>query len=56
MTPEEREQMRYLCDRIAVEKSRDEFSKLMDDLLELIHRKEKRLEKDEGNPPTPNSN
>jgi hypothetical protein len=51
MTPEEREEMGQLCDQIAVEKNHGEFTQLMDDLIELLQRKEKRLEKRQGNPP-----
>jgi hypothetical protein len=44
MTPEERERMQFLCDRIAKEKDHNEFSKLVQELNDLLERKEHRLE------------
>jgi hypothetical protein len=44
MTPEERERMHFLCDRIAKEKDHTEFSKLVQELNDLLESKEQRLE------------
>lgn len=44
MTPEERERMFYLCQRIAVEKDHKIFSELVAELNELLNRKDQRLE------------
>jgi hypothetical protein len=44
MTPEEREQMASLCQRIATEQDRDIFSHLVTQLNELLSRKDQRLE------------
>jgi hypothetical protein len=43
MTPDEREQMAILCQRIAVEKDHDTFTKLVEELNELLARKERRF-------------
>jgi len=43
MTPDEREQMAILCQRIAVEQDRDKFTDLVDQLNELLEHKERRL-------------
>jgi hypothetical protein len=43
MTPDEREQMAILCQRIAVEQDRDKFTELVDQLNELLERKVQRL-------------
>ena len=39
MTPDEREQMAILCQRIAVEQDRDKFTELVDQLNELLDHK-----------------
>lgn len=48
MSPEEREQMHALCKRIAEEKKHDQFLKLVQELNELMSRKENRLETNPG--------
>ena len=47
MTPDEREQMAILCQKIAVEHDRTKFTELVEELNKLLERKEARLE----NPP-----
>jgi hypothetical protein len=44
MTPDERERMNFLCERIAKEQDHTEFSKLVQELNDLLERKEHRLE------------
>jgi hypothetical protein len=44
MTPEDREQMNRLCQRIQLEKDSNIFIKLVEELNELLEREEKRLE------------
>lgn len=44
MTPEEREHMRVLCERIAKEQDHDKFVKLVQELNDLLDHKEQRLE------------
>jgi hypothetical protein len=44
MTPEERERMNFLCEQIAKEQNHQEFSKLVQELNNLLERKEHRLE------------
>ena len=44
MTPEERERMYSLCRQIAEEKSPPEFLRLVEELNDLLERKEHRLE------------
>ncbi len=44
MTPDERELMAILCQRIAVEQDRMKFTKLVAELNELLEKKEHRLE------------
>lgn len=46
MTPEEREEMNRLCLLIQDEKDHQKFSDLIAQLIELLGRKERRLEKD----------
>jgi hypothetical protein len=46
MTPEERERMTRLCERIAVEKNQDKFTKLIEELNDLLDEKSQRF-KDE---------
>jgi hypothetical protein len=43
VTPDEREQMAILCQRIAVEQDRDKFTELVDQLNELLEHKGRRL-------------
>ena len=43
MTPDEREQMAILCERIAKEQDPHKFSELVDQLNKLLERKEQRL-------------
>ncbi len=43
MTPDERELMHILCERIAVESDLHKFSALVDELNALLERKEQRL-------------
>ncbi len=45
MTPEERERMAVLCQQIAVEQDRDKFTKLVDELNELLEEKQQRLQR-----------
>ena len=44
MTPEERERMAALCQRIATEQDRDIFSELVKELNDLLSVKDHRLE------------
>jgi hypothetical protein len=44
MTPEERERMHSLCERIAKEHDHDKFVKLVQELNDLLDHKEQRLE------------
>lgn len=44
MTPEERERMTSLCQRIATEQNRDEFTQLVKQLNDLLSVKDHRLE------------
>ena len=44
MTPEERERMHVLCERIAKEQNHDKFAKLVQELNDLLDHKEQRLE------------
>jgi hypothetical protein len=43
VTPEERQRMAMLCERIAAEQDRDKFTQLVDQLSELLDRKDERL-------------
>ncbi|HTS05191.1 MAG TPA: hypothetical protein VMP68_06375 [Candidatus Eisenbacteria bacterium] len=45
MTSEEREKMNRLCERIEEEKDPDRFTKLVQELNELLEQKEDRLKK-----------
>jgi len=45
MTPDEREVMHILCERIATEQKHDKFVKLVQELNELLDRKRRRLER-----------
>jgi hypothetical protein len=51
VTPEERERMMYLCERIQEEKDRTKFMELVKELLELMERKERRLKANEKEQP-----
>ena len=44
MTPEERERMHKLCERIATEQNHDKFVRLVQELNDLLDHKEQRLE------------
>lgn len=44
MTPDERERMQILCERIAKEQNHDKFVKLVQELNDLLDHKEQRLE------------
>jgi len=56
VTPEEREQMAMLCERIAAEQDRNKFTQLVDQLSELLDRKDERLRtrNDSSAPSRPN--
>lgn len=43
MTPEEREQLEYLCKRIEVEKDPDTFDRLVKELSDLLEAKHSRI-------------
>jgi hypothetical protein len=49
MTPDERERMAILCERIATEQNRDKFARLVDELNDLLDKKESRLAKKTDN-------
>jgi altronate dehydratase len=44
MTPEERERMHALCERIAKEQNHEKFVKLVQELNDLLEHKQERLE------------
>jgi hypothetical protein len=44
MTPDERERMHILCERIAKEQDHDKFVKLVHELNDLLEHKEQRME------------
>lgn len=44
MTPEEREELNRLCQKIAVEHYHEVFTNLIQQLTELLSRKDRRLE------------
>lgn len=46
MTPDERERMTALCNRIAVEENHEKFMQLVQELNDLLSRKENRMERD----------
>jgi hypothetical protein len=48
MNPEERQQMNWLCERIQLEENPHAFTNLVEQLNELLERKEKRLESSVG--------
>lgn len=43
MTPEEREKMNALCERIAIEKAPQKFDELVRELNDLLERKHERI-------------
>ena len=43
MSPEERSEMNYLCEKIATEKDGPIFDRLVKELLELLEAKHKRI-------------
>ena len=45
MTPDERERMRSLCEQIAKEQNREKFSKLVQELNDLLENKVRRLDR-----------
>jgi len=45
LTPDERERMHALCERIAIEEDQQNFVQLVRDLNDLLERKEHRLER-----------
>lgn len=45
MSPEERERMHTLCEQIAKEQDHKKFAKLVQELNNLLERKDQRLEK-----------
>lgn len=44
MTPDAREKMQILCQRIATEQNREKFTQLVEELNALLERKEARLD------------
>jgi hypothetical protein len=50
MTPDEREQMHILCERLAKEKERDKVLHWVQQLNDLLRQKERRLVGSEVNP------
>lgn len=50
MTPEERERMHVLCERIAKEQDHTKFVKLVQELNDLLDHKEQRLEDSQNKP------
>lgn len=48
MTPEERQRMYQLCAMIETEKDRHRFLQLIEELNQLLERKEQRLEEDQS--------
>ena len=44
MTPEERERMHALCERIAKEQNHEKFVQLVQELNDLLEHKQERLE------------
>jgi hypothetical protein len=51
MTPEELAEMNQLCQRIATEQNHDTFTKLIQQLNELLCRKDRRLEERDRHKP-----
>jgi len=49
MTPEQREQINRLCERIQIEKDAKIFMLLVEQLNDLLERKEKRFEQNSAN-------
>jgi hypothetical protein len=50
MTPEERERMHILCERIAKEQDQEKFSELVSQLNDLLDNKVQRLEPNSTQP------
>jgi|HubBroStandDraft_1064217.scaffolds.fasta_scaffold156222_2 hypothetical protein len=50
MTPDERERMQILCERIAIEKDQKKFGDLVQELNDLLDRKSHRLDHPGRNP------
>jgi hypothetical protein len=49
MTPDERERMHILCERIAKEQDHERFVKLVQELNDLLEHKEQRIENSSKN-------
>ena len=49
MTPDEREHMHILCERIAKEQDHERFVKLVQELNDLLEHKEQRIENSSKN-------
>jgi hypothetical protein len=49
MTPDEREHMHILCERIAKEQDHERFVKLVQELNDLLEHKEQRMENSSKN-------
>jgi hypothetical protein len=49
MTPDERERMHILCERIAKEQDHERFVKLVQELNDLLEHKEQRMENSSKN-------
>ncbi len=45
MTPEERERMHILCEKIAIEKDPDKFTELVEALNRLLETKQERIQR-----------
>jgi len=50
VTPDERERMAILCERIATEQDRQKFTQLVDELNELLDHKDERLRLKQSSP------
>ncbi len=44
MTPDERERMHNLCEQLAIEQNHEKFTKLVQELNDLLDHKEERLD------------
>lgn len=53
MTPDERERMQILCERIAKEQDHKKFSELVSQLNDLLDNKGRRLDDSSANPARP---
>jgi hypothetical protein len=50
MTPDESEHMRSLCEQIAKEQDREKFTKLIQELNNLLEHKERQVERPRADP------